>query len=65
MRLKVIRLQHRHVICAIPPARRNDYISALKKAQTNTQGDEHFIAFIAEMVYESQKDYLRMLKALA
>lgn len=57
-------LQHNYVITVIPPILRNDYIVALKKAQIDPKDDAPFISFIADVVYESQKDYLRMIRAL-
>ncbi|MCK5176585.1 MAG: hypothetical protein KAQ92_02570 [Candidatus Aenigmarchaeota archaeon] len=48
----------------IPPVVRNDYIFGLQKAQL--KGDNQpFINFIFEMVYESQKDYLKILESLS
>jgi len=42
----------------------NDYIYALKKAQTEPKDSQIFINFISECVYESTKDYLRILERL-
>ena len=57
-------LQSGYVITIIPPIRRNDYILGLKEAQINGN-NKPFINFISEMVYESQKDYLRILESLS
>ncbi|MFC1842448.1 Fic family protein [Candidatus Dependentiae bacterium] len=57
-------LQHGYVITIIPPILRNDYISAIKQTQVEPINDAPFINFISRMVYESQKDYLRLLRAL-
>jgi len=46
----------------IPPIVRADYIEAIRKAN---RGDEQmFINFISSMVWEAQKDYLRLAKHL-
>ncbi len=57
-------LQNGYVITIIPPILRNDYISTLKEAQTESTDNQPFINFISCMVYESQKDYMRMLEVL-
>lgn len=57
-------LQHGYVITIIPPILSNDYITALKKIHAMPKDDRPFIDFISCMVYESQKDYLRLLSAL-
>ncbi|MFH1644780.1 MAG: Fic family protein [bacterium] len=57
-------LQDGYPIVIIPPILRNDYISAIKKTQVTPKDDKPFINFISSMVYESQKDYLRMLNNL-
>jgi Fic family protein len=55
-------LQAGFVITIIPPILRNDYIVALQKSE---KGDDSlFISFISNMVYESQRDYIRLLEAL-
>lgn len=53
-------LQEGFVITIIPPVRRLDYFNAIVRSQTKND-DGPFIKFIAEMLIESQKDYLRML----
>ncbi|MBI4712469.1 MAG: Fic family protein [Planctomycetes bacterium] len=57
-------LQSGYVITIIPPILRNEYINAIKKTQIAPQTDAPFINFISAMVYESIKDYLRLLNAL-
>jgi len=52
-------LQHGYVITVIPPILRNDYIDALKK-----KNDAPFVNFISCMVYECQRDYVRLLRGL-
>jgi len=54
-------LQSGYVITIIPPIRRSDYISSIVKTQVEPKNDMPFKKLIAEMVVESQKDYLRML----
>lgn len=56
--------QSGHVITIIPPVLRNDYISLVKKSQTGKKDIQGFLNFISEMVYESTKDYLRLIKKL-
>lgn len=53
-------LQHGYVITIIPPVLRSDYIAALRKS--NDGNNEPFKYFISEMVYESHKEYLRLIK---
>jgi Fic family protein len=55
-------LQAGYVIAIIPPLRRVDYLAAIAKGQVAPKDDKPFVEFIAEMVMESQKDYLRLLK---
>jgi len=50
-------LQAGYTIAIIPPIMRSTYIGALEKAHEN---DHDFIMFIAHMVKETQKDYLRL-----
>lgn len=52
-------LQAGYNITIIPPIRRRDYIDALEKAR---EDDKPFTAFIAEMVMEAQKDYIRLFE---
>jgi Fic family protein len=51
-------------ITIIPPILRADYIGLIKKAQTDSRDDADFVRFISGRVYESTKDYLRLLKQL-
>lgn len=51
-------------ITIIPPVLRADYIAFIKQAQTGKKDVSAFINFISEMVYESAKDYYRLLKQL-
>lgn len=55
--MNLILLQMGYTIAVIPPILRSQYINALEKAHT----DEHdFIEFIAEIVKESQQDFIRL-----
>jgi Fic family protein len=56
--------QSGYVITIIPPILRAEYIAFVKKAQTGKKEDSDFINFISCMVYESTKDYLRLLEQL-
>ena len=56
-------LQAGYNITIIPPVVRADYIRALQSSNHNDF--KPFINFISEMVYESQKEYLRIVKKLA
>ena len=51
-------------ITVIPPILRGDYIALIKRSQTGKKDDTDFVNFISCMVYESSKDYLRLLKHL-
>ena len=53
-------LQHGYAITIIPPTMRQHYMAFLR--QSNTGDTQPFIDFITEMVYESQKEYLRLLQ---
>lgn len=55
--MNLILLHYGYNIAIIPPVVRNEYINALEKAHTN---DKDFITFIAQMVWETQKDYIRL-----
>lgn len=57
-------LQKGYAVTIIPPILRGDYISTIKKTQVEPKNDTQFINFISSMVYESQKEYLRLLEAL-
>ena len=62
--MNLILLQSGYVVTMIPPIIRSDYINALKNSQTNKMDNTLFINFISSMVYEAQKDYLRILNTL-
>lgn len=53
-------LQQGYVITIIPPIMRNAYISAVQQGNKGETGP--FLIFISEMVYESCKEYLRLIK---
>jgi Fic family protein len=55
-------LQAGYVITIIPPILRREYLDSLKAS--NRGDNTPFINLITTMVYESQKDYLRILQAL-
>ena len=56
-------LQAGYNITIIPPVVRADYIRALQSSNHNDF--KPFINFISEMVYESQKEYLKIVKRIA
>ncbi len=62
--MNLVLFQGEHVITIIPPVLRGDYIALVKKSQTGKKDPTDFINFISAMVYESTKDYLRLLKKL-
>jgi Fic family protein len=55
--MNLILLQEGFTVAVIPPAVRREYIDTLELAHTN---DQEFITLIAQMVKETQKDYLRL-----
>lgn len=55
-------LQAGYEITIIPPALRSDYLDSLKA--TNKDNNAPFINLICNLVYESQKDYLRLIRTL-
>jgi cell filamentation protein, protein adenylyltransferase len=55
-------LQAGYPIAIIPPVVRPEYIEALKAS--NNGDDRPFINLLSSMVYESQRDYLRLLRNL-
>lgn len=57
-------VQAGYVITIIPPVLRSDYINAIKKSQIVPKDDTPFINFISSMVYESAKEYIRLLESL-
>ncbi len=60
--MNVALLQEDYVITIIPPILRREYIYCLEKYNKGKPRD--FINFISAMVYETQKEYLRLLEAL-
>ncbi|MBT3259724.1 MAG: Fic family protein [Deltaproteobacteria bacterium] len=56
--MNLILLQEDYNIALIPPLLRSDYIASLEEARKN---DEAFLTLICRCVYETQKDYLRMI----
>ncbi|HEX4069344.1 MAG TPA: hypothetical protein VHX42_04555 [Candidatus Babeliales bacterium] len=54
-------LQNGYPVTIIPPIMRSAYISAIQKA--NKGNMQPFLHFISEMVYESSKEYLRLIKS--
>jgi Fic family protein len=62
--LNLALIQAGYVITIIPPVLRAEYIALVKRSQTGKRNDLDFINFISCMVYESTKDYLRLLKKL-
>lgn len=56
-------LQSGYNITIIPPVVRADYIRALQKSNYNDF--KPFVNFISEMVFEAQKEYLKIVKRLA
>ena len=54
-------LQNGYTITIIPPIMRNAYISAIRQANKGIM--KPFLDFISEMVYESAKEYLRLIKS--
>ena len=55
--MNLILLQENYNIAIIPPIARREYIDSLEEAHTS---DQDFVHFIARMVRETQKDYLRL-----
>lgn len=55
-------LQAGYPITIIPPVLRGDYIASLR--ESNNGGDDMFVHFITCCVWESQKEYLRLLAGL-
>lgn len=56
--LNLVLLQAGYNIVIIPPIMRAKYISSLEKAHLDDHG---FVVFVAQMLQETQKDYLRLL----
>ena len=63
--MNLVLFQEGHVITIIPPILRGDYISLIKEIQTTNKDPRSFTNFISCMVYESTKDYLRLLEHIA
>jgi Fic family protein len=57
--MNLVLLQKGYVIAIIPPILRREYIQTIEKAHRD---DKDFIKFIAGMVKETQRDYLRLLR---
>ena len=55
--MNLVFLQEGYTIAIIPPITRSNYIHALEKAHVD---DAEFVRFIVEMVWESQRDDLRL-----
>lgn len=58
-------IQAGYTITIIPPVLRRDYIAAVSRCTTGKKDDTDFVNFISCMVYESGKDYLRLLKHMS
>lgn len=54
-------LQSGYVLTIIPPIMRSTYISTIRHA--NKGATTPFLEFISEMVYESSKEYLRLIRS--
>ena len=60
--MNLVLLKNGYVIASIPPILRRDYLSA---TQAGNKGDmQPFVSLLSQMVYEGQKDYMRMIKTL-
>ncbi len=57
--MNLILLQEGYNIALIPPVLRGEYISSIEAAYENSSD---FLTLMCRCVYETQKDYLRMLK---
>ena len=58
-------IQDGYSITVIPPVLRRDYIALVGQCNTGKKDDTEFVNFIGCMVYESSKDYLRLLKHMS
>ena len=56
--VNLVLLQAGYNIVIIPPIMRAEYIRSLEKAHVE---DRDFVVFVAQMLQETQKDYLRLL----
>jgi Fic family protein len=57
--MNLVLLQHGYTIALIPPLLRAEYSQALEKGRDD---DSLFLALIAQVVKESQKDFIRLFK---
>ncbi|HSX11496.1 MAG TPA: Fic family protein [Chlamydiales bacterium] len=55
--MNLILLQEHYSIAIIPPVTRREYIDSLEQAHVN---DKDFVYFIARMIRETQRDYIRL-----
>jgi Fic family protein len=62
--MNLVLFQSGYSVTIIPPVLRADYIQFIKQSQTGKKDTSGFVDFISSMVYESTKDYLRLLKKL-
>ncbi len=61
--MNLLLLSYGYVITCIPPVLRREYLSATQAG--NTGNMQPFVALLSNMVYEAQKDYMRMIKSLS
>jgi Fic family protein len=61
--MNLLLLKSGYALTIIPPITRGNYIAALHSAQTKNQV-QPFLNFISEMLYESLKDFLRLVQHL-
>jgi Fic family protein len=55
-------LQEGYPVTIIPPVVRSEYLAAVR--ESNTGNTEPFLNLLSSMVWESQRDYLRLLQSL-
>jgi len=55
-------LQHGYPVTIIPPVLRSDYLAAVRHG--NDGNHTPFVTLLSNMVWESQRDYLRLLQSL-
>ena len=60
--MNLVLLQSGYVITIIPPIMRSAYITTIRQA--NKGNMTPFLEFISEMVYESSKEYLRLIRSV-
>ncbi|MFW5770526.1 MAG: Fic family protein [Spirochaetota bacterium] len=58
--MNLVLLQEGYNIAIIPPVLRGEYVSSIEAAHEN---DAEFLKLVCRCVYETQKDYLRMLNS--